>query len=183
MGGDSYVRFIYNRTRPKIERFEAARAERDLLRKAHDSRPLPAVWRFLPDPEDIGVEQKWYQQAPGAHWQEIRVGEFWDTQGFDNYVGYAWYSTEFTVPAAAAGRRVALYFAGIDEQAWVYVDGMLVGEHTGDPDKLWEQPLVVDITARVKYGRAQRLVVRVHNYSMAGGLYKPVSMLTEKGAQ
>lgn len=42
-----------------------------------------------------------------------------------------WYRRSVIVPAAWAGRRVALRFEAVDYEAAVFVDGRLVGEHRG----------------------------------------------------
>lgn len=46
---------------------------------------------------------------------------------------YSWYTTKFDVPRAYAqnGRKVLLNFEAVDYQATVYVNGELVGTHTG----------------------------------------------------
>ena len=45
---------------------------------------------------------------------------------------YGWYRATFTLPDDRAGKPVELQFGGVDEQAWVYVNGQPVGEHTLD---------------------------------------------------
>lgn len=46
---------------------------------------------------------------------------------------YSWYQTHFSVPQGYAqrGRKVLLNFEAVDHQATVYVNGQLVGTHTG----------------------------------------------------
>ncbi len=44
---------------------------------------------------------------------------------------YLWYQREFTIPVEWAGRDVMLNFGAVDYQARVYVNGTLVGTHTG----------------------------------------------------
>ena len=42
-----------------------------------------------------------------------------------------WYEREFTVPASWMSQRVILHFGAVDWAADVYVNGVLVGGHTG----------------------------------------------------
>ncbi|MCL2152833.1 MAG: discoidin domain-containing protein [Oscillospiraceae bacterium] len=58
-----------------------------------------------------------------------------------------WYSTNFTLPATEAGKRVTLSIGGVSYHADMYVNGVLVkNNYTNitDPQDLWNGPLVDD---------------------------------------
>ena len=47
------------------------------------------------------------------------------------YTGYGWYRKHFTVTTNWSGKRVFLQFEAAFQDAQIYVNGQLVGEHLG----------------------------------------------------
>jgi|GEM_PF-746610 len=146
-------------------------------------RPAPSPWsewRFRKDPEDTGVKAEWFRpDADLKEWTPIQVPDFWDA-AIGQYKGYGWYRTTFVMPKEWQGERLALEFGAVDEQAWVYVNGVPVGEHTAkstgkEVGVLWEEPFTIEVKPeQLRYGAENTLVVRVHNSTAAGGIHKPV---------
>jgi hypothetical protein len=139
-------------------------------------------WMFRADPKNRGVDEKWQAVDFAAkEWKPVKVPSGWSLTWVGDYTGYGWYRCLFKVPMEWAGEAINLDFGGVDEQAWVYVNGELIGEHTIAStgltiSKLWDKPFTVEIPARVlKPGAENTLVVRVHNAFNAGGIHKPVS--------
>ena len=66
-----------------------------------------------------------------------------------------WYRRSFNV-AAAKGTRLLLHFGAVDWLTLVWVNGKLIGRHEGGYD-----PFTFDITAALKAGTEQELVVAV----------------------
>ncbi|HEX8758332.1 MAG TPA: hypothetical protein VF745_18495, partial [Steroidobacteraceae bacterium] len=61
---------------------------------------LAGVWKFAPDPKDLGLERDWYASGyDDARWHPIRTGDSWQAQGFPHYQGVGWYRLSFPVPA------------------------------------------------------------------------------------
>jgi len=141
---------------------------------------LPAEARFKLDPRDEGVRQQWF--APDldeSNWDHIRTGASWEQQGY-NYDGYAWYRLQFLVPKGARGRKLSLACGGADEEAWVYLNGELVGEHTMSSTgqtahQIWDKPFSVPLP-NARAGAENVLAVRVRDSMMAGGIFKPVRL-------
>jgi hypothetical protein len=139
-------------------------------------------WTFRADPDGQGVAQKWFaSDAQSPQWVAIEVpGFIAETRAIGNVLGYGWYRARFQVPADWNNKNLRLLFAAVDEQAWVYVNGELVGQHTVESEGksinvLWEKPFTVDVTAeRLKAGVANDLVVRIHNSLAQGGIWRPV---------
>jgi hypothetical protein len=84
-----------------------------------------------------------------------------------------WYRTEFVLPAAQAGKRLVLDFAGINYEAHVWVNGAEVGAIKGAFIRGR-----FDVTGRLLPGRANAIAVRVsppphpgipHEQSMTAG--------------
>jgi len=152
-------------------------------RKLPDPLPTPfGPWVFRTDPLERGVKDGWYRgDVNEADWLPVRVPAFWaETEAVGDHQGYAWYRTTFGVPAEWKGRSVRLLFAAVDEQAWVYVNGHLVREHSekseGKPfAELWETPFTADVPPEhLHYGKPNLLAVRVHNSAANGGIWRPV---------
>jgi len=151
--------------------------------KLPDPMPAPlGPWVFRTDPMERGVKERWYAtDLDEADWLLARVPAFWaEIEGVGDYQGHAWYRTKFKAPAEWNGRALRLLFAGVDEQAWVYVNGRLVREHTvkseGKPiGSLWETPFTVDVPPQqLRFGADNVLAVRVRNDLANGGIWRPV---------
>jgi hypothetical protein len=84
------------------------------------------------------------------------------------------------VPAELAGKKAILSFGAVDEEAWVYLNGELVGEHTtastgGTVDMIWDKPFEVPLPG-LRPGEENVIAVRVTDTTLAGGIYKPVKL-------
>ena len=99
------------------------------------------------------------------------------------YVGYGWYRKHFAAPAAWAGRRVSLEFAGVFQVAEVFVNGRRVGEHKGG-----YTGFTCDITGALKPGDNvvavrvnnlwdARLAPRAGEHVFSGGIYRDVRLV------
>ena len=139
-------------------------------------------WFFRTDPLEQGLKEGWYKKEINeSEWMMVRVPGFWaEAERVGDYQGYAWYRTRFELPEELAGRSVSFLFGSVDEQAWVYVNGHLVGEHTEKSEgksfqQLWEMPFTVDVLPEyLEFGKTNVLVVRVHNSEANGGIWRPV---------
>ncbi len=139
-------------------------------------------WSFRKDPLEQGQKQQWYQAAATtAEWTPITVPSFWaENEAIGKFEGYGWYRTTLTLPSDWQGKSVRVHFGSIDEQAWVYVNGELMREHTEASERkslneLWETPFFAEIpAAKLKRDQPNVLVVRVHNSLANGGLWRPV---------
>jgi hypothetical protein len=111
-------------------------------------------WEFLPDPEhNIQVSQLDAQTG----WRPAMVGIGWNAlfEDLRDYLGVAWYRTNFEVPAFRTPQDVLVRFGAIDYFAEVYLNGELVGSHEGG-----YTPFVVDATSAARPGRNE-LAIRV----------------------
>jgi len=102
-----------------------------------------------------------------ASWTKVRVGH-----GHQPEIGVrecAWFRTEFNLDKVEPD--LALLFEGVDDNAWVWLNGQKVGEHFG-----WDEPFVLPVSQAVKVGR-NVLVVGVENKDGPGGIYAPVRLV------
>ncbi|MFN0080554.1 MAG: DUF4838 domain-containing protein [Prosthecobacter sp.] len=142
-------------------------------------------WRFRADPTEAGAKDEWFKPSSYAEtdWLPIQVPTFWEeTEAIGKLLGEGWYRVAFTMPAASQGKSLRLMFAGVDEQAWVYLNGRQIGEHSEKSEKkaftaLYDEPFIVKVPADQLKAGENVLHVRVHNKVGAGGIWRPVHAL------
>lgn len=110
----------------------------------------------------------------------VNLDKGWEGQGFPRYDGYAWLRETIIIPPETSRKYTYLHFGAVDEQAWLYVDGKQVGEHTvastgKPPTVLWEQPFALPVA--LTPGK-HLLCVRVHDSAGMGGVCKPVPLVS-----
>jgi hypothetical protein len=126
---------------------------------------LDGAWQFQLDKENLGEAQQWYRD-PGKLSSQISVPGCWQAQGFGDplgvlrhhYEGVAWYAKRITVPLEWRRMRVYLNVGGAFTYTKVYVNGLPAGTHEG-----FSTPFRLDLTALVKHGESNLLVLRVSN--------------------
>ena len=138
--------------------------------------PLPQTgWKFATDPKANGHRMGFFKPAfNDRNWKTLSIGN-WESQGFPGYNGIAWYRFKFTMPAGMEHNAVELFFGGVDESAWVWLNGIYVGQHDLGTAG-WDQPFWLDVTSEIKFGKENILVVRVEDVAHAGGIWRPVQL-------
>ena len=144
----------------------------------------PSGWLFRTDPLEVGLKEGWQNaETPLKEWLAMPVPSFWaETEAVGKYTGYGWHRTTFKFPSEWKNRRVRLLIGSADEQAWVYLNGHLVREHTEKSEGqsinvLWESPFTVDLPAeRLHADKDNVLVIRIHNSLANGGLWRLVRL-------
>jgi Domain of unknown function (DUF4838)/Glycosyl hydrolases family 2, sugar binding domain len=138
-------------------------------------------WRFQKDPFSKGDKQHWDSLKNYKNWSPIKIGTFWEKQCAKGYDGFAYYQLSYKLPSkVSSNKKCYLYFLGVDEQAWVYVNGKLAGKHTGEPTKMWLEPFLINISSYVKAGQTCNIVVKVHDSGGGGGIWQDVLLLSGK---
>jgi len=140
---------------------------------------LPETWLFRTDPEAVGEQDQWF--LPGKvdeSWRPISIHRAWEEQGYE-YNGYGWYALDVVLPEGS-GNPVWLLFEAVDETCDVWINGESVGGSSGDIGVLWDKPVAVEITGKYRAGERNHVVVRVHDETYAGGIWKPVSVMEEQ---
>ena len=151
----------------------------------HTVAKLPLVWAFRKDPDNVGLDEKWYRpEAHRSEWSEIRTDSAWTKQGHA-YHGAAWYRIDFSSPAeshkplrkALGEGKAALLFGAVNGTVDVFLDGEKIGEQKRPAGQMWKKPFVIDLPADLDPATKHRLVVRVEKKSHAAGIWKPVSVV------
>ncbi|MFH1615227.1 MAG: sugar-binding domain-containing protein [Planctomycetota bacterium] len=137
-------------------------------------------WKFKEDPNQVGLEQKWYAlELDDSKWGDIEIGDWWEA--FDYlYTGYAWYRKNWTVPAEAIGNpKLLLAFGAVDEDCWIYIDGKFVDSFTHGGSG-WNTPFEIDVTNHITPGKTHLIAVRVVDTAGPGGIWKSVKLIAPK---
>jgi hypothetical protein len=132
-------------------------------------------WRFHLDPGRNGHLHDWYQiDFEDAAWDTISIEQAWQKAGYD-YIGVTWYRGTFRLPTRPEHLAVDLRFAGVDETAWVWLNGDYVGEHDIGPSG-WNKPFHFDVTGMLRWEGVNQITVRAMNTAHAGGIWRPVEL-------
>lgn len=133
-------------------------------------------WRFNLDRTSNGHTSKWFAtDFNDSAWKAIPIEATWESAGI-KYDGIAWYRKSFKAPKKSAKfNAVELKFDSVDECAWVWLNGIYIGQHDIGPAG-WTIPFSLDITREIKWGDDNQITVRVLDTAGAGGIYKPVHL-------
>jgi hypothetical protein len=99
------------------------------------------------------------------------------------YVGYGWYRKHFTMPATWSGKSLSLEFEGAFQDAEIYVNGQLIGEHlggyTGFSYDITSAAVTGDnvIAVRLNNNWNAQLAPRAGDHEFSAGLYRDVHLV------
>lgn len=142
--------------------------------QANEKISLDGKWLFKSDPLQIGFDNGYYKvDLDRNDWEEVDLPSYWDDHSnLTNYDGYGWYHKEFEIKNPS--RDLIIYFAGIDDEAKIWINGKELGEHSG-----YNEPFFFNITDKVKAGK-NKITIQVIDYGGPGGIYKPVFIVEAK---
>ncbi|HEY5824441.1 MAG TPA: sugar-binding domain-containing protein [Cyclobacteriaceae bacterium] len=118
---------------------------------------LNGFWQFEFDSLDQGIQKKW-SEGKTAFTQKITVPFPWGSQlsGVKDKSDIAWYQRDLTVSPEWKNKRTFLTVGASDWETTIWLDGQLLGKHQGG-----YTPFSFELTPYIKYGQAQKLIVRV----------------------
>jgi len=126
------------------------------------------AWRRLDLPHDWAVEAPFAANASHSHGYKA-IGRAFPERSI------GWYRKTFTVPAADAGRRIAIEFDGVFRDSQVWVNGFYLGRQASG-----YMGFCYDLTDYLKYGGENVIVVRADAtleegwYYEGAGIYRHV---------
>lgn len=122
-----------------------------------DWQNLNGEWAFAFDPEDDGLTSGW-EKGDKTFPKKITVPFPWGSKlsGQDDEADIGWYQREITIPDGWSNKRTFLTIGASDWETHVWLDGQLLGSHRGG-----YVPFSFELTKHLKYGQAQKLVIRV----------------------
>lgn len=131
---------------------------------------LDGEWLFRSDTAKVGIVNGWYRpDASRAGWSTVATPAFWEAYpGLASYDGWGWFVRTFRLDAPLP--PMSIHFAGVDDDAEVWINGVDVGTHTGYTD-----PFALDVSNAVHPGE-NVIAVLVKDYAGGGGIYRPVTL-------
>ncbi|MBK3518644.1 beta galactosidase jelly roll domain-containing protein [Carboxylicivirga marina] len=93
-----------------------------------EEQSLEGHWKF-----SIGDNEQWKNpDYDDSHWQHIRVPDSWESQGYSDYNGFAWYRKTIRLDIVPS-EDLILIIGSIDDADEVYINGRFVGRTGGLP--------------------------------------------------
>lgn len=131
---------------------------------------LRGSWKFM-----LGDDLGWANPSlEDSDWEEVRVPDTWEDQGYPGYDGYAWYRKHFTLDRDLEGRDLYLRVGYVDDASEVYVNGHLVGfEGSFPPDYITAYNIARAYYVPQRYlrfGKENVIAVRVYDNRLGGGI-------------
>jgi len=132
-------------------------------------------WRFTFDRQGDGHQKKFFAtDFNDGGWAKIDRG-YWENQGYPDYDGLAWYRIRFDMPQKPACNAVEIQFDGVDESAWVWLNGIYLGEHDIGPHG-FNVPFRLSAMREIVWGGRNVLTVRVLDTKQGGGIHGSISV-------
>lgn len=139
-------------------------------------------WKF-----HLGDDTQWADESLNdGDWEDIIVPATWESQGFTNYNGFAWYRKSFKLPDNFKTSDILLLLGKIDDMDEVFVNGKRIGgtgkinrKYSSDND--WQKYRTYTLPdGLLKPGRYNVIAVRVYDQEGAGGIYEgPITLLPQ----
>jgi len=84
---------------------------------------LEGTWKFT-----VGDDIKWANyDYNDVEWDYVHVPNTWESNGFEDYNGYAWYRKKFQISSSVDDKSLFLVLGRIDDVDEVYFNGHLIG--------------------------------------------------------
>jgi cephalosporin-C deacetylase-like acetyl esterase len=137
---------------------------------------LTPQWKFK-----TGDDVQWAKpETDDSEWKEIIGGIAWESQGYENYDGFAWYRKKVFIPSslkkqATQQEGFILTLGRIDDADFTYLNGELLAK-TGDLPPTYkiaydkERKFVIPVS-KIKWDADNLIAVRVYDGGGFGGMY------------
>jgi len=137
-------------------------------KQINENIELSKVWRFQTGDNPDYSRPDYDDQA----WKTINVENFWESQGYANYDGIAWYRTKIVIPTSFKERNemlkyMILQLGRIDDGDDTYFNGVRLGGKIAWD--LYRSYLIP--TNLIKWDQENLLAIRVNDILGNGGMY------------
>ena len=147
---------------------------------------LSGEWKFR-----TGDNFSWKDEdINDSHWNTILVPGFWETQGYRDYDGFAWYRKEFILPKDLENKKLILVLGKIDDIDECYFNGTKIGatgrmrdnpEEIRFSDEYQEFRAYYLPASDLRFGSKNTIAVRVYDGFIDGGIYQgPIGITTRE---
>ncbi|MBK7215173.1 MAG: hypothetical protein IPH88_18170 [Bacteroidales bacterium] len=130
---------------------------------------LPSTWKFMKGDSEEYSKPKYND----SDWKKIHVLSLWESQGYTDYDGIAWYRTAVSVPDSLLDMDLNLLLGKIDDADETYLNGTLIGKSGDFPPgnkTAFNQQRVYSIPKGL-LKRQNVIAVRVFDGTGGGGIY------------
>lgn len=131
------------------------------------------------DPGNLGEAAGWAR--PGtAHpdWTAVALPNYWQSLGHP-YSGVLWFRKAVDLPAAWAGKTLALNLGAVDKQDTTYVNGVQVGATgQGFDESHYNEPRRYLVPGPLVTSGQITIAVRAYSFVYGGGLTGPAEAMT-----
>ena len=159
-----------------------------LLPSLHSQNLLDLKWKF-----NTGDNSSWaWPEYDDSGWATIEGGTTWESQGYDNYDGFAWYRQKVVIPdslkkIAEDNGGLILYLASIDDADVTYFNGQILEATGGLPPEYqsaYGEPRAYTVPVdRIAWGGKNTIAIRVYDGGGGGGIVGAPIRLTVKGIE
>lgn len=129
---------------------------------------LNGTWQFKTDPNDIGASEKWFQSDRKlSGWERMEVPGNWDLHNaYAHYVGKAWYTKTFSLPADWEDKTLIINFEGVYHDCTVWLNGEKLGENNSG-----FLPFEFEVTDLLSFTQKNKLTLRADNTFKRGAIW------------
>lgn len=132
---------------------------------------LNGNWRFATgdDPARAALD------FDDDEWKKIQVPGYWESAGFKNYDGFAWYRRHFDMEADRLGSMLYIELGMVDDTDEVFINGQRIGGAGQFPPTYigaYNQHRQYAIPQGLLREDDNVIAVRVYDAQMGGGIYK-----------
>lgn len=129
---------------------------------------VPGMWKFMTGDNTDYLKTDYDDET----WKTINVEEVWESQGYPDYDGIAWYRTKIVIPASLKESNekhkfMILQLGKIDDSDDTYFNGV----HIGGKASWYLYRSYFIPTELIKWGEENVLAVRVNDINGNGGMY------------
>lgn len=125
-------------------------------------------WKFKTGDSSLYSKPEFDDQS----WSKIQIGRPWETQGYSNYNGTAWYRAHLVIPSSLKDNNkylqsVRISLGQIADSDVTYFNGKKIGATNS---RNVERTYLIPFDA-INWDKENVIAIRVHNKSGNGGLY------------
>jgi len=136
-------------------------------------------WRFKTGDSAVYATSNYNDQD----WASIKIGQSWESQGYDKYDGFAWYRLHIVIPSSIKEKsflkeKIRFDLGKIDDGDEVYLNGLLIGKNAGRYGDIktgsydLQRSYILSLNdSRIFWDKANVIAVRVYDHGGDGGMY------------
>ncbi len=187
---------VYGAEKPKETPQNPPAAMQNIMGRERMS--LNGSWAYIPDINDLGLSQRWYQEVDHSTVKKFVEVNFdgesfltvpgdWNSQRPEllYFESVMWYQRKFEFKQSSTEDRHFLHFGAVCNEAMVYLNGKLLGYHRGGytPFQFEVTDLLRDgentVTVRADNRRSESsLPGMVYDWWSYGGITRDVDLVT-----